>query len=88
MDDVYVGKINGSKAYLTTHSPQSHYGVPVLRIDDDSPYDFGPADMIEIKGQITTAAQVVVNWAKRGKRRKGQIGAAEAFIRWWPRSQI
>lgn len=36
----------GPRVRLTTESPASHYGVPALRIDDDSPTDYGPADVV------------------------------------------
>lgn len=45
---IYTGP-HGHTATLTTYSPSSHYGIPVLRIEgpglDDLP-DYGPADVL------------------------------------------
>ena len=46
---IYTGS-RGLKAYLTTDSPASNHGVPVLRVEgpgvEDWP-DMGPADILE-----------------------------------------
>ena len=38
---------------LTTRSSQSHYGLPVLRIEGDDSYtDYGPADYVFLLGGL------------------------------------
>jgi hypothetical protein len=50
MNIVYMNEF--CKAYFTTASPSSHYGIPALRIDGDLPefgefdHDLGPADVL------------------------------------------
>jgi hypothetical protein len=66
-------------ATLTTDSPQSHYGLPILRIESEG--DFGPADMVD---HIVTAADIVAGWASNPGRTAEEIGAARMFLRQWP----
>ena len=69
---------------LTTNSPASHYGIPVLRIDGD---DYGPADSIEhtryahAGGTAGTAGCFVAAAANAGEM---DLGAARAFCAQWP----
>lgn len=83
----------GGEAWLTTDSPASHYGCPVLRIEaDDVDGDFGPADMIDTSGdanrihpeRIVTAADVVAGWARSTERTPEEIEAARKFLSQWP----
>ena len=80
MEDIGIGKVRGYKACLTVYSPQSHYGIPVLRIDDDNPYDLGPADSCGSK----LAAEVVAGWAEKKNRTEKEKNAARLFLRQWP----
>ena len=75
----------GGTCHLTTYSPQSHYGIPVLRIDgEDIDGDFGPADIIGTAPDIIYAAEVVAGWAKETGRTTEEIEAARSFLRQWP----
>ena len=78
---------DGGTAVLTTDSPQSHYGAPVLRIDAaDVKGDFGPLDPIGDVGSplILTAAGIVAGWAMNAERSEDEREAARAFLRQWP----
>jgi len=89
MEDILITKDGkGGTAILTTNSPVSHYGIPVLQITaEDVDGDFGPADLIgdlDHPERIITAANIVVGWAKTGKRTKEEIEAAGLFLSQWP----
>jgi len=89
MEDILISKDDkGGTAILTTDSPMSHYGIPVLRIEaEDVDGDFGPADLIgdlDHPERIITAASIVAGWAKTGKRTKEEIEAAGLFLSQWP----
>lgn len=90
---IYTGPL-GVQAILTTDSPASHYGVPVLRVEgkgvEDWP-DFGPSDTL---GSGFSAAALVAACAT-GVLPYGVGGAihpmspatreaARAFCRQWP----
>jgi len=83
MEDINVMTDNesGETVILTTDSPQSHSGAPVLRIEaEDVNGDFGPADMV---GKVT-AADIIVGWAEQETRTKKEIEAAQMFLTQWP----
>lgn len=91
MDDIIIIKNKGGGvAYLTTASSQSHYGIPVLRIDGakdipDRGIDYGPADVIaEINGRILTGAHIVAGWAMDKKRIPREIEIARLYLSQWP----
>jgi hypothetical protein len=89
MEDILITKDEkGGTAILTTNSPTSHYGIPVLQITaEDVDGDFGPANLIgdlDHPERIITAASIVVGWAKTGKRTKEEIEAAGLFLSQWP----
>ena len=89
MEDILITKdAKGGTAILTTNSSLSHYGLPVLQITaEDVDGDFGPADLIgdlDHPERIITAANIVVGWAKTGKRTKEEIEAAGLFLSQWP----
>ena len=89
MEDILIIKDEkGGTAILTTWSPQSHYGCPVLRIEaEDVDGDFGPADLIgdlDHPERIMTAASIIAGWAKTGKRTKEEIETAGLFLSQWP----
>ena len=89
MEDILITKDKkGGTAILTTGSPLSHYGVPVLRIEaEDVDGDFGPADLIGDLDQperIITAASIVAGWAKTGERTREETEAARLFLCQWP----
>ncbi len=79
---------SGRTVYLTTNSPASHYGLPVLQItSEDVAGDFGPSDMVghlERPDTIVTAAGVVAGWAMQPERTSTEIKAARAFLSQWP----
>lgn len=93
MNHLVLRDAQGGEAWLTTDSPVSHYGCPVLRISaEDVLGDFGPADMIDTSGdperihpdRIITAADVVVGWAMKPDRTPEEKAAARKFLRQWP----
>lgn len=73
MDEFYLGRIRGKRAVFTTMSPQSHYGIPVLRIEDEGAYDLGPGDLIGDPPNIQAAADVVVAMIRKRKRVKAEL---------------
>ena len=79
---------NGGEAVLTTESPASSYGVPVLQITaDDVDGDFGPADLIgdPDKGiPLMTAASIVAPWGSQPERTAAERQAARQFCAQWP----
>ena len=83
MDDILISTDNkGGRAYLTTSSPVSHYGIPILRIEaEDIDGDFGPSDIID---GTMTAADIIVGWAKRPGRTNDELIAARKFLGQWP----
>lgn len=88
MDIIICTDPQGGIARLTTDSPASHYGIPVLRVEaEDVSGDFGPADLIgdiEKPDKLITAAQVVAGWASKPERTKAEIETAASFLRQWP----
>ena len=85
MEDILImTDKDGGTAVLTTNSPLSSYGIPVLRIDaNDVKGDFGPADLIGEPPNLTTAAQVVAGWASQQERTPDEIRAAIKFLSQW-----
>ena len=64
---------------LTTDSAMSSYGIPALRVNDDSPSDYGSADTLP---DGRRAAEVV---AAFGRPATGDDrDAAAKFLRQWP----
>ena len=56
MDLIVSEDMNGGTAILTTDSPASHYGMPVLQItSEDIDGDFGPGDLINL-GEMPMSA--------------------------------
>ncbi|HBG38938.1 MULTISPECIES: hypothetical protein [Clostridium] len=86
MDDIMIMQdANGGTAVLTTDSPLSHYGIPVLRIEaDDINGDFAPADLIGSPPIIITAASVIAGWADNPERTPEEIAAARKYLSQWP----
>jgi len=86
MEDIIITKDEkGGFAILTTDSPMSHYGVPVLRIEaEDVDGDFGPADLIGEVPNLVSAASIVAGWARSGERTREEIEAARLFLSQWP----
>ncbi len=82
-------KETGSAAVtLTTDSPQSHYGIPVVRFEllPDSP-DCGPADLWpDSLGMLDglTCADEVFAWGRKAERTEEEISAAKLFLSQWP----
>jgi hypothetical protein len=75
----------GGEAFLTTDSPASSYGIPVLRIDaDDLQGDFGPSDLLGAPPTAMPAAALVAHWARQPERTAAERAAAEMFLRQWP----
>jgi hypothetical protein len=89
MEDILILKDKtGGTAVLTVYSPQSHYGIPVLRIESDEVNeDFGPADLIDtlsVGGDIFPAANIVFAWTQLPGRTAGELKAARLFLSQWP----
>lgn len=81
MDYILTQDEAGGTARLTTESPRSSYGIPVLRVDtEDLRGDFGPAERIG----TGAAADVVAGWAREPDRTPEEIEAARAFLGSWP----
>ncbi len=78
----------GRTAHLTTLSPASRNGMPVLQFSaHDIDSAFGPTDMIpdpEKPSGIVAAAKIVVNWAVKPGRTEEEIKAARLFLLQWP----
>lgn len=76
----------GPTVRLTTDSPASSYGVPVLRIEDDTPTDYGPADIVVTpdypRGE--RAAHIVCEHADDWPEGSAEWLACQAFCRQWP----
>ena len=80
MDYILLTDKDGGTAVLTTNSPLSSYGCPVLQINGN---DFAPADLIGEPPNLTTAAQVVAGWASQQERTPDEIRAAIKFLSQW-----
>lgn len=90
---IYHGP-RGTRGYLTTDSPQSHYGIPVMRVEGAAVADWpdvGPADVL---GAGITAAQIACHYAdgthpdndggRYSRPTKAGLAAAKAFCGQWP----
>lgn len=78
---------NGGTAYLTTQSPASHYGRPVLQVTaEDLDDDFGPGDLLGgiEKGSFMYAADIVTCWARQSGLTEEEMEAAKVYLRQWP----
>jgi hypothetical protein len=89
MEDILVCKDSkGGTAILTTASPASHYGIPVLRIDaEDVSGDFGPSDLLgnlDEPSKMFHAAGMVAGWAGQPGRTPEEIEAARKYLAQWP----
>jgi len=83
---------------LTTDSPMSHDGIPALRIEDDTPTDYGPANVVNVTqaGRPVRAADIVMDWHRYVVARRdsldadelaqthADIAAASSYLRQWP----
>ena len=75
---------------LTTNSSSSYYGIPVLRLGEESIVDYGPSDVVSRDAAETfgsdagTAANVIVEWARRFATGSPEHDAAELFCSQWP----
>ena len=78
----------GGTAILTTNSPMSRRGIPVLRVKtEDVDGDFGPADLIgehKKPEMIRTAAGIVAEWFRTIEHTEEEIEAARLFLSQWP----
>ena len=70
----------GIEYKLTTESPQSHYGIPVVRAEDESPNDYGPGDMLGFCGLPVIAGGLVALWARLDGRTEQEIDIAKSFL--------
>ena len=77
--------------FLTTESPQSSHGLPVLRQiskrnpDPSKDWTFGPADRWSpAENDEQTAADIVMTWAREKSRTQLELEAARSFLRQWP----
>ena len=78
----------GGTAILTTNSPMSRRGIPVLRVKaEDVDGDFGPADLIGERRRpemIRTAAGIVAEWVRTINPTGKELEAARLFLSQWP----
>jgi hypothetical protein len=93
---IYRGP-TGVRAILTTESPASHYGIPVVRVEGrgvEGWPDLGPADMLPTGLSV---AELVIHLLSHGKPpadfggrvpkaalRAPVLQAARNFLRQWP----
>lgn len=86
MNDILILRDkNGGTAILTTASPASHYGIPVLQIDaDDVSGDFGPGDLLGELPNIFPAANIVAAWGRAPERTNEEREIAARYLRQWP----
>lgn len=84
---------DGTALVLTTDSPASHYGIPILRHTGCSCADCGPADAVCLHAEPQalrdlfgphTAAETVHRWALLAKPGAQAHGAARLFLSQWP----
>lgn len=81
MDITICEDKKGGTARLTTESPASYYGIPILRIEaDDVNGDFGPADLLGDANHVMLASQIVKGWAAQPGRTKAELEAARLFL--------
>ncbi len=70
----------GGFAILTTDSPMSRHGIPVLRVKAEGiDGDLGPADLIGERKRpemIRTAAGIVAEWIRTGKHTEEELEAS------------
>jgi hypothetical protein len=79
----------GGTARLTTDSPMSHYGAPVLRIEaEDIDGDFGPSDLLGNLPNIHTAGGVVMGWLSQTGRTRQEIEAGRKFLMQSPDPEV
>ena len=85
MEDIFIAMDEkGGTAILTTDTPMSSHGIPILRINAENiKGDFEPGDIIG-DDCTTTAAEVVVGWAKSRNRTEAELKAATVFLKQWP----
>lgn len=84
MDDLILPDQEGGTARLTTDTPASSYGIPVLVIDaDDIKAELGPADIVPSSPPIT-AADIVITWDSQPDRNEEERAAADRYLRQWP----
>jgi len=84
MKDILV-KVDekGGTVILTTDSPASTQGAPILKVDtEDLEGEFGPSDILG--EDLLTAAEFIVEWARTGERSKAETQAAKLFLSQWP----
>lgn len=85
MDLIVSEDMNGGTAILTTDSPASHYGMPVLQITaEDIDGDFGPGDLINLGEMLMSAGEIVYTWAMELGRTHEEMQAARKFLSQWP----
>lgn len=75
-------------AELTTDSPASHYGIPVLRVHDDGTFvgDYGPADILPEQIAAAGGIAATAGYWVAAQANAGTIDreAARAFCAQWP----
>jgi hypothetical protein len=75
------------RAVLTTDSPLSHEGTPILRVEaEDIGGDFRAGDLVDTdaQGNPIRAGFIVALWALKPERTRREIHAARRFLRQWP----
>jgi hypothetical protein len=57
----------GERFYLTTEHSASSYGIPVL-VDRETGEAIGPADLIEVNGELVAGAQITYAINEEGEQ--------------------
>jgi hypothetical protein len=88
MNYIVLSDSEGGTGRLTTDSPASNGGVPVLEIDtEDVNGTFGPSDLIgdiDKPETLTRTASLVAAWASEPDRTEDELTAAHRFLHQWP----
>jgi hypothetical protein len=76
---------HGGEARLTTESPASRHGVPVLEVTGEGIIGtFGPRDVFGVPPKMMSAARLVHTWAMDPARTPQEKDAARRFLKRWP----
>ncbi|MGD0258964.1 MAG: hypothetical protein ABSD29_03975 [Verrucomicrobiota bacterium] len=81
-----IWNVGSLTVLLTTYSPRSRYGIPVLRVrhpKGDS--DLGPTDLLPKEGQSKSPAAVLLLAIHAAHPLTGKaLEGARQFLRQWP----
>lgn len=90
--EITITKAPLGHVYFTTNSPQSHYGIPVVRVEmadgNEPQHDLGPGDAVpeclepEECRETFGATANMAEWVYGCLLVDGTSEAVEAFYRW------